>query len=188
MKLSKDKRIGIVREIIDRNKIDVPFSEEDLKEFCDACYYHVDGVVRRINPQFAMENRHLHMLIDNKWQPKSWRKLISPLSADQEVKRVMRNAVWKEMKDFFNSVEVKICEFCDSTENLTVDHIAPPFSYIADEFIDLFGTPEVTSPPRGEVVWVFVSDDERKNWVEFHSIFAEYQILCRSCNARKGAK
>jgi hypothetical protein len=77
------------------------------------------------------------------------------------------------------------CALCEATEVLQVDHAAPPFVVIAEEFrargavvlTARQGTEDVMADPAQIVAWR-----------AFHAERATYQLLCRSCNARKGAR
>lgn len=186
MKITKKAREEKAREIIDRNALDVPFSKQDVFEFSTACQEYIAGVVRKVNPQFPKDHRHLHMLIDGVWQNKSWRKMIYPISKEQDAKRIMRHAVRMDMMDFMDATSDKFCQHCFTEENLTVDHVSPPFDDIANEFIKTHGVPELDDPPRGQVINLFRDMDIEAAWVSFHASHACYQILCRSCNASKG--
>lgn len=188
MKITKKRREEIAREIIDRNTLGVPFNNIDVSEFSAACQECMDGVVRKVNPQFPKDPRHLHMLIDGEWQSKSWRKMIYPVSKEQDAKRIMRHAIRSDMNDFISSTSDRFCQHCFGEENLTVDHVSPPFDEIANDFIMIYGIPEFEDPPPGHVVKIFNCMDLEAKWVAFHASFACYQVLCRSCNSSKGAR
>lgn len=189
MKTTKKKRIEMAREIIDRNVLDIPFPDFDLIEFSEVLQGDILGAVRKINPQFPSDIRHLHMLIDDTWESKSWRKMINALTPLQEVKRVMRFVAWEDMQDFFSVVEPKECQSCLSVNDLTVDHVDPPFDNIANDFISKYGLPKIEkSKNTNQVVNVFSDTDLESRWIVFHSSHSVYQVLCRSCNARKGKR
>lgn len=189
-KATKKWRLEKAREIIDRNKMDVPFSEPDLIEFSMVVEQEVEGAIRRVNPQFPTDPRHLHTLIDGVWEARSWRKMIEQThTPESEAKRVMRFLVRNDISDFMSCAEPKECWQCETIHDLTVDHVAPPFNAIADEFIYTYGLPEIVDNPCANmVVKKFHSDDLEEKWVQFHAERAVYQILCRSCNASKGAR
>ena len=191
MKITKKWRTEKAREIIDRNVFDVPFPEWDLREFCDVTTMDIDSAVRRVNPQFPhTDPRHLHVLRDGLWAAESWKKAIQQThTPESEAKRVMRFLVRDDMQDFKEAMQPLECEYCGAIDDLTVDHVSPPFDVIANDFIALYGTPEVTDNPQTDkVVKVFSDADLEAGWVSFHASRAMYQILCRSCNASKGRK
>lgn len=188
-KVTKKHRIETARKIIDRNVIDVPFCTSDVDEFSDVCQQPIDGVVRKVNPQFYSDKRHVHMQIDGHWEARSWRKMITALTPEQEVKRVMRHLVWDEMRDFLYAAEPKECQRCGTYEDLSVDHVAPPFDEIANAFISMHGLPDIKkSDDPTCVVNMFSEIDMESEWIQFHASHATYQLLCRSCNASKGKR
>lgn len=188
-KITKKWRLERAREIIDRNQIDVPFNESDLIEFSMVVQQDIEGAVRRVNPQFPhTDPRHLHTLIDGQWCARSWRKMIEQThTPESEAKRVMRFLVRDDLTDFMSSVEPKECANCSTTDTLTVDHVSPPFSAIADEFIAERGLPTVVDNPCANMITKRFDDEGMEaDWIHFHAERAVYQILCRSCNASKG--
>ena len=188
-KITKKWRTEKAREIIDRNVIGVHFCEYDLEEFSEVCQVEIDGAVRMINPQFYSDPRHLHTLIDGEWDARSWRKFITALTPEQEAKRVMRNAVWSDLKDFREAMEPSECAICETEENLTTDHVAPPFDDIALDFFSCYGVPKVVGhSDKSIVVNIFEDGQLEGKWIHFHAERAVYQILCRSCNVRKGKR
>ena len=189
-KMTKKARLEKAREIIDRNDIDVPFSEYDVRCFSIVCDKEIQAAVRKINPQFPNNDpRHLHTLIDGVWEARSWRKWINPLSPVQEAKRVMRFCVSEDMREFMESCDEKKCNSCGSNQDLTVDHVYPPFDDIANAFIDAKGVPEIVGPSDvSRVINEFADINNEASWISFHASHAIYQILCRSCNASKGKR
>ena len=175
-KRTKKWRIEKAREIIDRNHIDVPFPVEDLIDFSDVVELCVDGAIRKVNPQFPSDPRHLHTLIDGKWE-----------APESEVKRVMRFLIRDDLADFMSCIEPKECAYCGAVYDLTVDHVDPPFNHIAKSFMKIHGLPEVVdNPDTGMVTKCFADFNIEAQWIAYHAENACYQVLCRSCNARKG--
>lgn len=188
-KITKKQRIETARQIIDRNVIDVPFPDPDVLEFADACQHDINGVVRKVNPQFYSDKRHVHMLIDGEWEARSWRKMISSVTPEQEVKRVMRSVVRDDMREYMQSVNPQQCLKCGKQDDLTVDHVNPPFDDIAHAFISEQGLPSIKkSDDPTQVVNMFCDIDVEAEWIAFHASCAKYQVLCRSCNASKGKR
>ncbi len=186
-RITKKWRIEKAREIIDRNRIDVPFCESDTAEFAGVCEQPITGAVRKINPQYPKDPRHLHTEIGGVWDARSWKQFINPISMLQKTKLVMRHVIWEDLRDFASCAEPKECAICGSTEDITVDHVSPPFDHIATEFILANGLPEIKDPDSPlEVVNQFTDINLEAKWIAFHASMACYQLLCRSCNARKG--
>lgn len=188
-RITKKWRKEQAQLIIDRNVLEVPFSSADASEFSEVCQHDIEGAVRKVNPQFPSDPRHLHMLVDDQWQPYSWNKLISALTPEQEVKRVMRFAIRDDLADFRMSVDPQACEQCGSTEYLTTDHMLEPFDNIANDFIAESGLPKICkSPCANMVVSIFADMNQEADFIAYHASRATYQLLCRSCNSRKGKR
>ena len=190
MKITKKSRLEACRNLIDKNQIDVYFNDSDTEQLAEILQHDIAGAIRRKNPQFPSDPRHLHTLIDGVWDGRSWRKMIEQTATpESEAKRVMRHLISQDMREFMDSMDHPFCLNCFVDENLTVDHVKPPFSEIANEFIKEHGLPEIQdNPDPNTVVKQFADFDMEAKWVHFHSENAAYQILCRSCNASKGNK
>lgn len=190
-KLTKKRRFEIAREIIDRNTIDVPFSCSDVEQLAEVCQAPVDGAVRKVNPQFPNSDpRHLHTLVDGEWAARSWRKWIDSVTPEQEAKKAMRFVVREDMRDFLDAVGGDAyCQWCGSSEDLTVDHSYVPFDDIANSYIEARGLPKVCEHPSPNIVVNVIEDPNTEaEWIAHHASLAEYQILCRSCNSSKGKR
>jgi hypothetical protein len=189
IKITKKWRMEKAREIIDRNFMHVPFGFDDLTEFSFVCGHEITGAVRKINPEFPNDHRHLHTEIDGVWAARSWRKLITPLSELQRAKTIMRAVIRTDIREYMESAEPQECAQCESVDDLTVDHVAPPFDYIAAAFIEENGIPEIHIPENPfNIIDRFECPDLEAKWIAFHASMACYQILCRSCNASKGKR
>lgn len=88
-----------------------------------------------------------------------------------------------------------ICNCCGSSSNLQVDHKTKSFISIVNEFEEFYKPdryPTVEKADSGYTVYQFKQTkktftDFINAWQVFHNSQADYQILCRSCNARKGS-
>ena len=188
-KMTKKFRMEKAREIIDRNEIDVPFPDDDVEEFAAICQHPITAAVRRRNPEFPNDYRHLHTEIEGVWAARSWRKLITPLTPEQQAKTIMRSIVKEDMKEYLSSASPQECMNCESLDDLTVDHVHPPFDDIALEFFGIYGIPEIEIPDDNfRVLDRFADPNLEAYWIAFHASRATYQILCRSCNASKGKR
>lgn len=185
MRITKKYRTELARSIIDRNVLNVPFSAEDTQQLNEALCTSFDGFVRRRNPQYPSDPRHLHGCTFGEYAAFSWLKAISPVSEIQDVKTVMREAIAPCLCEFMESQDEPSCEHCGATERLTVDH-NPHFDGIALSYLADHGVPRIIDAPNG-VGNVFESIDVEARWISYHaSKITRYAILCRSCNASKG--
>jgi len=80
----------------------------------------------------------------------------------------------------FGQVAKKLCASCGATDRLTVDHKSVSFSRIASKFIAEHGMPRLVNVGNG---WQLRDD---RQFLEFHDALADYQVLCVSCNSKKG--
>lgn len=186
--VTKTYRRAMCREIIDRNCLLVDFSDDDVREFVKMAGWDGEGITaiqRRKNPKFPSDTRHLHVCIDGEWQSKSWVKSIAPPAKYAEEKSVMRKAITTDTQEYLYGCGIDCCEHCGSDQNLQVDHSDPAFDEIAIGFFNVVGVPSII-PCQSGVGYVFKDIDAEAAWIAFHTANANYQILCRSCNASKG--
>jgi hypothetical protein len=107
----------------------------------------------------------------------------------KNLKTAMRQCIQPQV-NFFKSLHDDvplICENCDSTKKLQVDHILP-FSLIRRKFIESVGSENLPD----EFDWEDCLPSFKKRdaefstgWCNFHKKFATYQILCKPCNLAK---
>lgn len=188
-RITKKWRMEMARLIIDRNFIDQPFPASDVFDFAEICQQPITGAIRKINPQYPSDPRHLHTEIDGQWAARSWREFIMPSSPKVRAKKAMRHVVVEDMRDFLSSVTPAECAMCGTDNDLTVDHVAPPFDDIANAFIEERGIPSIVDSSNPNIVVnMFESMDEEAYWIAFHAARASYQVLCRSCNSSKGKR
>lgn len=186
-KFTKKLRIELTQQLIDRHKIGQYFDDDAIEELSRLLCCCVEGAYRKVNPQFPSDPRHLVTKIDGLWDARSWRKMIQQTATpESEAKRVMRFLVRDDMQEFKDSVE-PACAQCGAESDLTVDHVDPSFIDLADAFFITYGVPDIIDNPDTNMVTKCFKDfDLESKWVHFHSESAIYQILCRSCNAKKG--
>ena len=197
-RVSKKSLIERARAIIDRNEIDVAFSANDLVEFSEVVGTEVRFAVRKVNPTYP-DPRHLHVIVydwdrPNQW---SWVKAITidrgrdPEVAAEMRRRVndlkaLRQSVREQLQEFRDSYEPQQCEICGVEDDLCADHLDPPFIEIANAFLSQFG-PIALEPYPGCCDRI-ADPDVEASWIAFHAQRAIYQLLCRSCNSRKGSR
>jgi hypothetical protein len=185
------------RDLIDSNKLDVPFCCADLKRLSDLSGTELRYAVRRANPQFPNDARHLHVLAYDWTTPDQWSWLHAikiahardPHEAHKARLRgkqlcALRYAVQRDLDDFRSAVWPQECALCGGSADLTTDHVAPCFVEIACNFLELHGPIELR---RVRGCGDLIADAGLlAEWITYHARRAVYQLLCRSCNARKG--
>lgn len=187
------------RAIIDRYGLNQPFVEPDLQELADLSDTELRFAVRKDNPMFPSDRRHLHVraydwLEAQQW---SWRTAIQiahsrdPEEARENRKRqqimfALRYAVAADMADFRHAQSVNECAICGDDFDLTTDHVKPPFIAIAREFLG--ARPEFSLRRVAGCGDLIASVDVEADWIAFHASRAVYQLLCRGCNSSKGAR
>lgn len=192
-------KIAMARQIIDRYEIGRAFGEADLQQLADLTDTELRYAVRRKNPTFPNDPRHIHIigydwLMPQEW---SWRSAIQIAHsrdrdeglanrARQRVMFALRFAVKADMADFRSACDPSECALCGSPDDLTTDHVKPPFIAIAKEFLQLY--PAIDLRPMPGCGALIASVDIEAEWIAFHAARAVYQLLCRSCNSSKGAR
>jgi len=119
----------------------------------------------------------------------SWNKAIvaKPVDAKrrQDVAQACRAAIAPLMSEIRQFAEE--CECCSNTDNLQVDHKTIPFNTLFEEWFEQ--NPNVdTGTGLKQIGHNLIKQEEFDSWIEYHDARADYQILCRSCNASKGNK
>jgi 5-methylcytosine-specific restriction endonuclease McrA len=184
MQLSKKLRKAFVRTLIDMQPMGKPFSRMDAVAFSWLTGLDATHFVREQNPEFPDDKRHIKV----NGCARSWNRSIDGYDETQAIKRAMRSAISSDLRDFLSAIEPAECTHCGSTEQLTVDHVAPPFNIIASEFVSEYGDKITLAHNENGVGNRFADADLEAAWIAFHASRAVYQVLCRSCNARKGAR
>jgi hypothetical protein len=197
LKVKRCTAIDEARVIIDKNVRGVPFNSDDLKRLSDITGTEIYFAVKRKNPFFPGDLRHLHVIAYDWDEPTewSWRQAIEifrdrdpqealEMRQHQRVWRALRFSIKGVMREFVLSADV--CAVCGDFEDLTCDHTNPPFITIAEEYLSTYGAPElVDCPGAGKVIKDL---DIEAAWIQFHGQRASYQALCRSCNSAKGVR
>lgn len=192
-------KVALAREIIDGYPLDVPFSADHCAQLADLTDTEIRFVVRRENPAFPSDKRHLHVIAYDWFEPQqwSWRSALQiahsrdpeEARANRERQKAMfalRFAVRADMADFRSAQIPAECAVCGALDDLTTDHVKPPFIAIAREFLGLHPTIDLRKVQGcGDLI---ASADLEAEWISFHASRATYQLLCRSCNASKGAR
>jgi len=180
-RLSKKLRKAFSRALIDLQPVGKPFSQNDLAAFRCLVGIEAKQAVKIPNPEYPKDTRHIY--VDG--SPFSWVRAIEEYSDASYLKKIMRNIVSCDLRDFLSAVEPQECNCCGATDDLTVDHVDLPFDTIATQFIDQYGPIQINEE-SSRVGGAFLDINLEAKWIAYHAANAVYQVLCRSCNARKG--
>lgn len=198
-RITKAAAIEESRQIIDQYGFGVPFSDADRRALSRIFGTEVRFATRMRNVKYPNDPRHLHILTGEWTEPQqySWRAAIDiNFARDKDEARLarrrskllaaLRKEVQPDLDDFRQAQAVRECAQCRIREDLTTDHIDPPFIRIALEFLVEQHDFELR-PVRGgsdAIADVAVAAE----WITFHARRATYQLLCRSCNSSKGCR
>lgn len=186
MTMTIKARKQLAKEIIDRNQIGVNFELDDLIEFNAVIKGDFLAIKRMNNPTFPGDKRYIQVFDGSDWYGFSWNKAISPASVD-DLGMALREAVRGDTEGFKANAHPQKCNHCGSEVHLATDHVNPPFKKIRELFIEIHGDIELIDGDPGS--YKVIKDESVKSaWIEFHRSLAMYQLLCRSCNSKKGAK
>ena len=187
------------REIIDCYPVDQPFEAPHVDEFSELSGTELRALIRRRNPKFPGDKRHLHALAYDWTEPQqwSWRTAIQIAHARnpeearaarerQKVLLALRYAIKADMDDFRHAQYPYECAGCGATDDLSTDHKTPPFSVIAAEFLK--DHPSIGLRDEQGHSGVIADADIESKWIAYHASRAVYQLLCRVCNSVKGAR
>lgn len=165
----------------------VEFDMIDVAEMNAVLETQFDGFMRKRNPRYPTDPRHLYACNGGVWDSLSWKKAICPIDPLTVANKVCRASIAQDMTDFISSQEDQSCRACGVTDDLTTDH-TPAFDDIFKAYIEAHGVPDVIDSPDG-VGNMFKDIDAEAAWIAFHQSRVVYlQILCRPCNASKGKR
>ncbi len=132
--------------------------------------------------------------------PISWKKCITPIVksvADRNKERLiesMREAISPDTMAFKRGA-TQSCKFCGSTSNLHTDHSDVSFKKISTDFLlvcvsSAISVPQIFECDLATCMPRFRVEDAEfsRSWYEYHRSIAVYQILCQTCNLKKGCK
>lgn len=125
--------------------------------------------------------KHMYITRTDGTESFSWKKCCGHKSKDA-VTEAMRHAISDQIIYFRETTEPR-CIQCGKTKDLHVDHIYP-FSKIKAAFLQDHIPSEIDY--SGFLRDFFPSEFKTK-WQEYHKNNATLQILCSTCNCKKGA-
>ena len=178
-RITKKRRKEIARELILGHHVMQRFSQLDAAHFGDLCGYEFEWVQRASRKLGSAAVVYVSWPGGDYIGSWSWVRSINGYDDRHNLLSAMRVA---SKCGTFQSVSPSICLHCGRVDRLTVDHRSVPFSRIADLFISEHGEPEIVNVNFG---WQLVDPNR---FLDHHDRLADYQVLCISCNAKKGVK
>lgn len=175
--MSKKDKLSEARRIINKYTIGDVFSAEDAERFGVLCGYNFEQVMRVV-PLNGIGSAVSVICRDEQYEGRwSWVKSIEGYDQRKNLTQAMRRAL--TLGSFSDVVKTR-CGNCGTRDRLSVDHKSIPFVSIVEKFIAEFGDPQIENTGEG---WRLVDPQQ---FITFHDSIADYQVLCVSCNARKG--
>jgi len=129
----------------------------------------------------------------------SWNKCITAIQVNKEDRQrqrliqAMREAISPDTMAFKREAN-QSCVLCGSTHNLHTDHSSISFKTISTDFLLNCVANNTTIPTAFDCDnlsrCIFRQNDGSfaKQWYDYHKGRAVYQILCQTCNCKKGDK
>jgi hypothetical protein len=187
--MNKTERKDGMRTLIDSYNYDQLFSKDDTAAVNELTGWDFVGYKKVRNPAWKNDNRCLaHTMEGEHWAVWSWNKAIDNYGSFPNMLEALRLAIQPQMRKFALTAPTK-CEACESEEFLSVDHKDRPFIVMVRDFIKANpGLNEVVQNDASGVGWFLPDGDIKDTWVRYHKVNATYQILCRSCNSKKGSR
>jgi len=181
--------------MLDKIKVGAWFNDEQVAEFNFLTAFTFKRY-KIMLPQDNVRQVKGKTIFRNVWVADSgtgeFRSWIKQIEDPHQLKRqvwnpleAMRNAITPEMR-FQEQTLGNYCVKCNSQTNLTVDHKDTPFSVIAEAFIEAYPDIETCTHESG-MGHAFKDKELEQKFIAVHNEIATYQLLCRSCNSKKGA-
>lgn len=177
------------RKVIDATPFGEEMSLENAATMRMLTGWNYQRIRHMYNPKHFTDHRYIEVLQeDGTWITHSWRKTISPTTDWQDLQKAMRETVTEHALSEYRKTAVPICRQCGTTELLTVDHKSKSFDEIMQTFVAALGeAPAIKDGAMGQGREL-ADESVAKAWIAYHDSVADFQILCRSCNASKGKK
>jgi 5-methylcytosine-specific restriction endonuclease McrA len=111
----------------------------------------------------------------------------------------MRHSIYTETNKYKQSKKIigtnnLMCAYCNEIgdfKRFDADHLNPPFKDISNDFLkNRNDIPHIFDKCPINKMITFTENDEifMNEWRNFHNSYANFQILCKSCNSKKGDK
>jgi len=187
IKDTKANRKKIMGEFLDSILLNKDFTKEEVAIVNAITGWTYKSYQKRLTPPPNSSTRNIWVKDTEDF--KSWNKAIDakPIDAKrrQDVAQACRAAIAPLMNEIRQFAEE--CEQCQTTDNLQVDHKTIPFNTLFEQWFEQ--NPNVdTGTGLKQIGHNLIKPEEFDSWIEYHDARADYQILCRSCNASKGKK
>ncbi len=119
----------------------------------------------------------------------SYRCCILNRPKNKSLNDAMRYTIQPQIDDFKNSVEIYKCEYCNSYENIEIDHIKP-FKDLTEDFLKNRNDIPVLFDDSPYNFAMFRHEDKNINdeWFDYHKITAKLRCLCKQCNISRNKK
>jgi hypothetical protein len=189
----KKHRLAQLRALIDSVPIGEAFNYAQLARLNALTGWGVVAAVHAENPTHPRDPRHVRVQQDpgGPFVARSWIKAVSPVSDTGKLLSACRFAVSDQMHAWLTR-QPKACAHCGSDRDPTADHTGVPFIDMVSRWAgdrepgELLRNRSAVEVNTG--VGALLLPAPWKEWRKFHEENASYQVLCRSCNARKGAR
>lgn len=132
-----------------------------------------------------MNSQYLELNIireDGSIEDISYRSCISKRPSDYNLKRAMRYSIEPQILEFKNNNPL-ICSFCNSTDDIQIDHIKH-FQSLYDEFLKHNTNIPTLFDDNIYNTAMFKKEDFdfEEKWRKFHKDNASLRPLCKKCN------
>lgn len=189
--LQKSK-MAALRGLIDSVPLGSAFDLAQLARLNALTGWGALAAVHARNPTHPRDPRHVRVRLveGGPLVARSWRKAVAPVDDSGRLLAACRFAVSDQMHDWLRGRH-KACAECESERDPTVDHVGDPFVDLVREWTAGRDPSELmrqrTDAEANSGAGALLLPAHWRDWRRYHAERARYQVLCRSCNARKGA-
>lgn len=189
-----DEIRDFLRPFVNKN-IDVSTDVAKFRALLDAHPYWKSHTIAKYRVRLSRLNHSLQLQVCPKirWVTVSWHACATgheKLQPPCALSGAMRQAVYRQIAEWKRLQKTKACVVCQATRQLQVDHDPQPFVTLKEIFLRecKLAPPTQFRYDRRTHGPALHNGLFMKEWQQFHASHASYQILCRSCNAKKGCK
>lgn len=165
-------------------------SEYENKKGCGIEYFYIEP-----NPLNKKYYQTMIKRTDGSKTDFSWVYCcqFKPRTVNEDLIRAMRNAIKDDVIKYKQSQNKLICNYCKSEtelyEDYHVDHDNPSFQVLKDNYLLTTTKQKPTSFGECEIYKLTIFKDEDNDfeidWINYHKLNCNFQILCRTCNLKK---
>ena len=184
---TQKERKAAMRKIIDSYMPYQLFAKNHVLKINEITGWNFSGYKKVTNREYPTDDGCIAHTSDGViWAIWSWNKAIVGESSQKNLTQAMRNAINHQVSAY-RAKSSNVCSVCGGQKSLGVDHKTKPFLLIKNEFIQK--NPNIIySIESSGYGWSIFWPELKTAWQRFHEAHADYQVLCSSCNSRKGAK